>query len=181
MANAQDDILRTARKCVEQAAGQPKSEYELEWAHEAIADVLNDRGVYDEALSHARDAIAIDSSNAFAYDTMATALCGLHRYQEAINASKQAIRLSDGKYGSMHFHLGSAYFETENFQFAKDSFEKAAQLDPKDDAAAYNVAVCLGRLGLLRDAASWYEEVLRRNPSHKNREEILRTIQSFRR
>jgi tetratricopeptide (TPR) repeat protein len=181
LADSADDVLRAGRKCIELGSGQPDSEKELEWAHLSIAGVLNERGVYEEALSHSREAIALDSSDAFAYGNMADALYGLHRYQETINAAKQAIRLSDGKYAGMHFRLGAAYFETENWQFAKDSFEKAAQLEPKDDAAAYNVAVSLGRMGFYKDAASWYEEVLRRNPNHKDRDEITRTIQNFRR
>jgi cytochrome c-type biogenesis protein CcmH/NrfG len=47
----------------------------------------------------------------------------------------------------MHFHLGSAYFATENWQFALQSFEKAAQLDPKEESAPYNAALCALRLG----------------------------------
>jgi len=178
--NLPDNLLRVAQMYRERGGPAQFRGY-LAWAHNSIANTLNDRGVYEEALSHAREAAALASSDASAYNGMADALYGLHRYQESINAAKQAIRLSDGKYGFMHFRLGAAYFETENWQFARDSFEKAAELDPKDGAAAYNVALCLGRLGLSRDAASWYEEVLRRNPNHKNREEILRTIQNLRR
>src|SRR5439155_17647802 len=118
-----------------------------------------DRGVYEEALSHAKEATTLNSENASAYDQQAVALLGLHRNQEAINASKQAIRLSDGKFGIMHFHLGSANFETENWQFARQSFEKAAELMPNSDASAYNVALCLRRQGLFLDAVHWYEEL----------------------
>jgi hypothetical protein len=39
----------------------------------------------------------------------------------------------------------------------------------KDDAAPYNVALCLVRLGFYRDAAQWFEEVLRRNPNHRRK------------
>ena len=106
----------------------------------------------------------MDPQNAFYQDTLADSLYGLRRFQEAINASKQAIRLSDGKYAWMHFTLGNSYFDIENWELARQSYEKASQLDPKDDAATYNVAVCLARLGLFKDAADWYEETLRRNP-----------------
>ncbi len=48
----------------------------------------------------------------------------------------------------------------------------AAQLNPKDSAAAYNVALSLQRLRFFRDAANWFEEVLRRNLSHPDRREL---------
>jgi len=143
----EDSTLYTARKCIAVGAGKPKSEGQLSAAHRAVSSVLNDRGVYEEALSHAKEATALESESASAYDQQAVALLGLHRYQEAINAAKQAIRLSDGKYGIMHFHLGSAYFQTENWQFAQQSFEKAAELMPTSDPSAYNVATLPAALG----------------------------------
>lgn len=174
-------VLFCARRCVAEGSGKKDSESRLGNAHRQIANILNERGVYQEALSHAREASALNASDAWAYDAQAEALLGLRRFQEAINASNQAIRLSDGKYSTMHFKLGSAYFDVENWEFARQSFEKAAQLNPKDSAAPYNVALCLVRLGYYRDAAIWYEEVLRRDPNHRNREEILSRIQVLRR
>jgi tetratricopeptide (TPR) repeat protein len=176
----EDSALYAARRCIALGAGKQKSEDRLANAHGTIAGVLNDRGVYEEALSHAKEATSLNSEYAFAYDQQAVALLGLHWYQEAINAAKQAIRLSDGKYGIMHFHLGSGYFETENWQFAQQSYEKAAELMPTSDASAYNVALCFQRLGLRLDAAHWYEEVLRRNPNRTDKQDILRFISALR-
>jgi tetratricopeptide (TPR) repeat protein len=174
-----DSILSCARSCIAQGTGKDKSESYLAVAHRQIADVLSERGVYEEALSHAKEATVLDSSDAWAYAAMADALFGLHRFQETINAAKEAIRLSDGKYSTMHFRLGSAYFETENWDFARQSFEKAAQLDPKEPASAYNVALCFQRLGLSIDAAHWYEEVLRRDPNRSDKDELLDRIRTL--
>jgi tetratricopeptide (TPR) repeat protein len=84
--------------------------------------------------------------------------------------------LSDGKYASMHFRLGNSYFELENWEFAMQSFEKAAELEPSDTAAPYNVAVCNERLGYRVDAARWYREVLHRDPHYPDRASIERRI-----
>ncbi len=157
------------------------SETRLEGAHYVIAIILNERGVYQEALSHAREATSIAPNSAWNYDAQVVALLGLRRFQEAVTMSTQAIRLSDGKWATMHFNLGNAYFELENWEFARQSFEKAAQLNPKDDAAAYNAALCYVNLKYYNDAATWYEEVLRRNPNHAQKQEILRRISALRR
>jgi len=107
---------------------------------------------------------------------MAVALIGLHRFSEAVNAASQAIRLSDGKYGWMHFNLGSAYFSQENWSFALQSFEKAAELSPDEPASAYNTALCHQRLRQFSEAVHWYQEYLRRKPNADDRAEVLETI-----
>jgi tetratricopeptide (TPR) repeat protein len=111
---------------------------------------------------------------------MAEALIGLHRFEEAINAEQQAIRLSDGKYGFMHFHLGQAYFDLENWEFAQQSYEKAAELDPNDSASAFNIALCLGHLKYYLDSAKWFEEYLRRNPNASDKNDVLARIKTLR-
>ena len=176
-----DPSLAVNRKCIEALTGTSGSESQLAWAHISIANTLNSRGVYTEALSHAKEATALDSSNAWAFYAEADALNNLQRFNEAINASKEALRLSDGKHASMHFTLGTSYFKTENWQLARQSFEKASELDSKDDSAAYNVGICLTRLGYFNDAAHWYEEALRRNPKRDDKDEIRQRIQTLRR
>jgi tetratricopeptide (TPR) repeat protein len=177
---AEDNTLEAARACIKNGADKKDSDGTLASAHFLIASVLNGRGVYEEALSHSREAAAIDPSDASYQDTLADSFMGLRRFQEAINAIKQAIRLSDGKYAWTHFTLGSAYFETENWQLAEDSFQKAAELNKEDYKAPYNVALCLEHLGYHGDAVSWYEETLRRNPNQERKQEILKRIQIIR-
>lgn len=80
----------------------------------------------------------------------------------------------------MHFQLGAAYFDLENWASARQSFEKAAELEPKDPASAYNVSLCLAHLQFYRDAANWAEEVLRRDPNHPKKKDLLRKIRLWR-
>ena len=176
-----DSSLAANRKCIDALTGTNGKETQLASAHVSIAVTLNSRGVYSEALSHAKEATVLDPSNAFAFAAEADALNSLQRFNEAINASNEALRLSDGKYAFMHFTLGSAYFGTENWELARQSFGKAAELDPKDDTAAYNVAVCYARLGYFNDAAVWYENALQRNPNRQDRDELRHRIDALRR
>lgn len=141
--------------------------------------MLNDRGVYSEALSHAREANDLDSSDPWFFQSQANALFHLRRFQEAINASNQAVRLSDGKFSTMHFRLGACYFELQNWEFARQSFEKAEELNQADTAAPYNVALSLQNLGYRGDAAKWYEEVLRRDPNYQDKVEVQKRINLF--
>jgi tetratricopeptide (TPR) repeat protein len=176
-----DSALYCARKCVTAGSGVKDSEETLGFSHRLIATVLNVRGVYQEALNHAHESIALNAEDPWAYYAQSEALLGLQRYLESANVSQQAIRLSDGKYSTMHFKLGAAYFKLENWELSQQSFKKAAETDLKDTAAPYNVALCMERLRYYRDAVNWYEEVLRRDPKHPDRQDILRRIENLRR
>ena len=172
--DTQDSALSSARNCISAGTGKEQSETQLAWAHYIIADILNDRGVYTEALVHSREAVSLYGSNAWYFEAEAEALNGLKRPAEAVTASTQALRLSDGRYAMMHFTLGSAYFDEENWALALQSYKKAAELDPHDASSAYNAALCDLRLGYREDAVNWFEEVLKRNPNYPDRDRIRR-------
>jgi serine protease Do len=180
MAGQDDLVLSAARSCIEKGSGIENSEQKLSVAHRQIATILNKRGVYLEALNHAKEATALDATNAFAFDEMSVAEVGMRRFEEAVNAAQQAIRLSDGKYAFMHFNLGQAYFDLEEWDLARQSYEKAAELDPTEPASVYNLALCYGRLKYYLDSAKWYEEYLRRKPDAPDKSEILERIRILR-
>ena len=171
-----DNVLFCARKCVETGTGEKGSDHTLGKAHREIADVLSKRGVYTEALNHAKEATVLNSEDPFGYDTMADALTGLRRFDEAVNMEQQALRLSDGKFGWMHFKLGVAYSSLENWEFALQSFQKSSELDPKDASSAYNAALCHQKLHHWGDAIQWYQEYLKRDPNADDRAQVLNTI-----
>ncbi len=176
-----DAALSCARRAITEGSNINGSESELAVAHKIIAFILNERGVFLDALNHARESLALVSTDCWAYDAQAEALIGLRRFEEAINPCMQAIRLSDGKYSSMHFRLGSVYFDLGNWDLSKQSYEKASEINKADSASVYNVALCLTKLGFYHDAADWYDEVLRRAPNHPQKQDILYRIKTFRR
>jgi len=55
----EDLVLYDARKCIADGSGKPKSETNLAEVHRLVANVLNDRGVYEEALSHAKESTVL--------------------------------------------------------------------------------------------------------------------------
>lgn len=176
-----DEALEAFRACINGYALAARVDTaNLVYAHRAIASILESRGVYSSAESHARQALALDPTDAWAALALAEALNGLERYSEAARAAEEAIRLSDGRYASMHFAAGSAYFELGEWSRCERAFRKAAELAPSETSAPYNAALCLARQGYYRDAARWMEEVLTRNPQHRDRADIQRMIQQWR-
>ncbi|MBV9084838.1 MAG: tetratricopeptide repeat protein [Acidobacteriaceae bacterium] len=171
-----DRALSSARDCIKQAEGKEKSAGTIASARARIADALNQRGVYEEALSQITQALVTEPNNASFLDTKARALYGAGRYAESATASKAAIQASDGKYGWMHFQLGLAYFKLRDWESAKDSFERAANLDPNDPEAAYNVAASYQNMHSRRDAIAWYKQVISRDATYAQKNDVAGSI-----
>lgn len=171
-----DDALAAARKCVELGAGKDAATAQVAEAHSDMSEVFAQRGLYSEALDEAQRASSLEPTDAWYFDDIAQALIGLQRYMEAVSAAQSALRLSDGKYARMHFTLGSAHFQLKNWKLAESSFERAARLDGKEPAAAYNAALCFQYMSDYSDAVTWYREYLRRAPSAKDKQQVAARI-----
>jgi tetratricopeptide (TPR) repeat protein len=174
-----DSALKDARSCVSAAATKNKPAAQLAIAHQIIAEVLNDRGVYEQAIDAAKQSISQDPSRYGPYCVLSKALSSLERFSEAESAAKTALSLSDGTDSSVDFALGAAYFGQKKWGLAKQAFENAARLDTSDDAAAYNVAVSFFNDRFYREAIPWYQEALRRSPKRKDRDLILARIEEL--
>lgn len=175
-----DEGIAAARTCLEGAATAKDGDNIAEWAHRLLASMLLERGVSDQAINHARQAVAIAPSNAMAFSVLADALDRAERWSEAEAAARTAIRLSDGASADDHFRLGSVLFSQERWSEAKTAYEQAAKMNTTDAAATYNIALCLVNLGFRRDAVYWYEETLRRRPNHPRAADIRQRIQALR-
>jgi len=173
------DALRTCLDAYSLATYVDTSEVAA--AHGLVASILNDRNVFSQAEVHARQARNLAPNDPWAALELSRSFEGEQRPTEAAAAAEEAIRLSDGRYGSMHFQAGSAYFDLQDWSRCATAFQKAAELSPKDDAAAYNTGLCLAKQGYYLDAARWMEQALARNPNRTDRADIQRRIAIWRR
>jgi tetratricopeptide (TPR) repeat protein len=141
-----------------------------------MADILEQRGVFQQALDYIKDSLSAVPDDAFALDTEADILFSLNRNSECIAAETAAIRASDGKYSWMQFRLGTCYFAAEDWINATTSFRLAAQADKTNAAAAFDLGLSLERQGYTGDALQWFHEALSRKPDDELREKILREL-----
>lgn len=176
-----DEAFRAAKACVENGRGKEGSQHDLSFAYRLIADILISRGLYEDGLKNADAAFALDGTNGLAQTSRGLALLGLSRVQEAVDAIKYSLKLTDGAFAWTHFALGRAHFELRQWDLARQSFAQAATLDPKSHDAAYNAALSCSNLEDTAGAVKWFEEVLRRSPNHPDRREIEQKIALFRR
>ena len=174
-----DLALDAFRACLESfARSATPDSTKMAYAHRGIATILNDRGVSAQAETHARQARVLESGNAWTALELSRALLDQDRASEAATAAEEAVRLSDGKFSLMQFAAGQAYFKLQDWSKCARAFQHAAELDTKDDISAFNTALCLARQGFTRDAATWMETAIRRNPTspdRANRDAFLRS------
>lgn len=172
-----DALLADGRKCVDSSVksdNKDRSFYD-EWLPEIyndMAEVLEKRGVYPQAMEYIKSSLALKPVNPWALYTEAKLFEDTQRTTECISAAQAAIRTSDGKYSVMQFQLGQCYFHAENWSQAERSFRIAAEADKTDYAAAFNLGLSLKREGFGADARQWFQEALRRNPSPEVRNKI---------
>ena len=77
-----------------------------------MAAVLDERGVYQQALEYVKEALASKPDDPQALFTEATIFSHLERYTECVSAAQAAINQSDGKYAWMHFRARQLLFFT---------------------------------------------------------------------
>lgn len=173
-----DGVLVNGRKCVDASvkstskADEHYYKSELPIVYQAIADVLETRGVYQAALQYIKESLAAKPDDPQALDVEARIFSDLELFSECIAAENAAIAASDGKYPSMQFQLGDCYFSMNNWSKAATAFRIAADGDKTNAPAAFNLGLSLGRQGYNSDAQQWLREALNRKPGDELRTKI---------
>jgi hypothetical protein len=96
----------------------------MEQARTALA-----RSAWDDALTHARTALAKEPNNTRARLVAARALAGLNRRDEVVDELRRAVR-SDPLTPDVHLELGFASVYTGDFGSARSSWEHYLRLAP---------------------------------------------------
>jgi tetratricopeptide (TPR) repeat protein len=85
------------------------------------------------------------------------------RYQEAIEAYKQAIKLKPD-YASAYNDLGCAYNDLGRHQEASEAFKQAIKLKPDYATANYNLGIACYALGRYQEAIDAYKQAIKLKP-----------------
>lgn len=177
-----DAVLGDGQSCIDASvkeSGKDDEHYfksEMPMVYRLMAEVLEQRGVYQKALEYVKESLDLAPNNAFALNTEAKIFDDEQRYPECITAAQSAIAASDGKFPWMHFELGSCSFATQNWTQAAASFRIAAESNTSDAVSAFNLGLSLSRQGFTTDADHWFREALNRKPDAELRAKILNAL-----
>jgi adenylate cyclase len=133
-------------------------------AHISLGFVYAWRRQFDEAVAEGERAVELEPGSAGAWFSLGRTLDYACRHKEAIGMLKKAVRMNPFSPTYYFFHLGYAYFNSEEFDKAIAAYQKALQLSPTNMAAHQGLAACYGHLGRMEEARFHAQELLKFNP-----------------
>ena len=143
----------------------------------------NSVGLYKYMLSKAPNAPPLHYNLGIAYGK-------LGRYQEAIEAFSQAIKIKTDyakmhnnlgtayykEYAEVHNNLGTAYYGLGRYQDATESYKQAIRIKPDLTEAHYNLGVAYGKLGRYQDAVEAFKQTVRIKPDYAKAHDNLGVV-----
>jgi Tfp pilus assembly protein PilF len=105
-------------------------------AHTYLGWTYHDLGKAEDAIAECKRAIALDPDFGNPYNDIGAYLIALGQYDEAIGWLERAILAP--RYGPRHyphFNMGRAYFAKSMLRCARESFQKALDIEPGYDLA----------------------------------------------
>jgi len=127
-------------------------------AHVVRAMIDNAQNRYEEAVSAAAAALAVNNRSSDAYRETGRAYLMLGRSDEAEAQLKLAVSLNSSDWVAFHY-LGAVYLSTGRYALAADASQKAVQLAPEFTKASNNLASALGALDRFDEAAALLRNV----------------------
>ena len=119
---------------------------------------------YEKAVAEVEQAVALSPNDADARAHMANIFNFVGKREEAINLSKQAIRLNPFPQSYYFTFLGEALCLAGQYEEAIKAYKKALHLNPKDSVSKPGLAVAYSLLGREEEARAMAAEILMINP-----------------
>jgi tetratricopeptide (TPR) repeat protein len=117
-------------------------------------------GKYAEAIEAYKKSLKLAKDDPATYQAMGVAYRMLNRYDEAIVALTEAIRIQP-EVAEPYLRRGICWFQKQEYGLAGQDFDDAAGIDFTDPRAATWKGMTLARQGLMLDAINTYSGALR--------------------
>lgn len=117
---------------------------------------------------------ATDSDATYAEAWAQTGFCSgiLGRHEDALKASKQAIRLRPDSAES-YVNIGSAYAYLGQYKDSADAYKQALRLDPDNADVHYALGITYNKMGRADDEVQSYKQAIRLKPDYAGAYERL--------
>jgi cytochrome c-type biogenesis protein CcmH/NrfG len=147
--------IKPGRKPVAKARGS------TDWLTRASA--LEAREDWSVMLDWCRQWTKAEPGNGLAWGALGNAYAYLKRYDDAIEAYRQALRVNP-EYAEVWYNLGYAYAYLKRYDDAIEAYRQALRVNPEYAAAWYNLGNAYANLNRDDDAIESYRQALRVNP-----------------
>jgi protein O-mannosyl-transferase len=134
-------------------------------AHIALATLRVKQNRLDEATSHYRRGLEIDTAYAEGYNNFGVALARQGKFAEAIQQYQRALALKPS-HDEAHNNWGVALVQQGDVAEAMRHYQLALSLNPNNADTHTNMGNALVRLGRLDEAIAEYQQAVRIRPNH---------------
>jgi protein O-mannosyl-transferase len=142
-----------------------KSTSENFLAHNNFGISLAEKGYYNEAIVHYREAIRIAPSFGYPYINLGFISYKQGNYHEAILHYQNAIAYNPNS-ALPYYSLGNCYFELKQINDAITHYAKALKIRPDHVKAMTNLAISLALIGKSDESLALFNEAIRINPDY---------------
>ncbi len=146
--------------------------------HRALTEIYRRLGDLDKALHHGRQATKKGENDADSFYNYGLALADDKKFEEAIEAYKQAVTLNP-QYGLAYNNLGSAHENIDNLDYAFDAYKRAVEINPKHSEAQHNLGAILNQRGQNEEARECYIKAIEANPNFTYAHHSLSTLKKY--
>jgi tetratricopeptide (TPR) repeat protein len=109
--------------------------------------------------------IEVTQNNYVAYNHVGLAYSSLDRYEESMEAYKQAIRIKPD-YADAQNNLGFAYGKLGRYQESIEAYKQAVRIKPAYADAQNNLGNAYGKLGRFTEAIGAFSQAIRLKPNY---------------
>ena len=144
------------------SSSEPRgAEPERTWLSQAAA--LEAAKDWSGLLEHSKRWTRAEPGESLAWYALGIAYRKLGRYQEAVDAYKEALRLKPDDAEAWN-SLGNAYSDQGRYQEAVDAYKEALRLKPDLPGVWYNLGLAYSAQGRYQDSLTAYKEAIRLKP-----------------
>ena len=116
-------------------------------------------------LAHCKEWTKAEPENILAQFSLGVAYYNLDRYDDAIAAYSEALRINSED-ADAWINLGVNYANLDHYDDAIAAFREALRINPEHAKAWYNLGTAYGKSDRYDDAIAAFREALRINPEH---------------
>ncbi len=136
-----------------------------------LGNIYLSRLQYEDAKVHLERALKLNPNDADAYAFMGIFLQQTHKYREAFDSYRKAIRLNPYYPAWYVWKLGTAYYDARQYENAVLPLKEAINRNPKFKRAHLALAATYAQLDRIEEAGEQVEELLADHPDASLKQE----------
>ena len=152
-------------EALEAAETMQRLQDDLPWSYSLAGRIHLARGDLEQALNAFTRVIELSPRDVQTLNILANIYSRLERHEEAIAHLEAVLDSDEGSWG-VHVALGQSYALSEQWEQARQAFQRALDLNPYSPVVLYDIAVFYRHVGDNEFSRRMFESVLKVAPNH---------------